>query len=95
MSRHFRPLFPFQLGESSAPEIIGAWLKEAGNLVDLSHSANGPESSPLSEASRVDGNGRGLENMKDGLEPHLCRPKIPQSEREVSFALSSAACHRP
>ena len=66
-AHHFGPLFPFQLGGSSAPEIIGVWLKEAGSLVDLSHSANGPESGPLSEASRVDGNGRGMENMKDGL----------------------------
>jgi hypothetical protein len=38
---YFRLLFPFQLGGSSAPEIIGAWPKEAGNLVDLPHSANG------------------------------------------------------
>jgi hypothetical protein len=46
--RHFRPLVPFQLGGSSAPEMIGAWPKETGNLIDLSYSAGGPESGPLS-----------------------------------------------
>jgi len=40
---HFRPLFPFQLGGSSALEMIGRTAKEAGNLVDLFHGGGGPE----------------------------------------------------
>jgi hypothetical protein len=48
ISMHFRPLFPFQLGGNSAPEMIGAWPKETGNLIDLSYGVGGPESGPLS-----------------------------------------------
>jgi hypothetical protein len=46
--RHFRPLFPFQLGGSSALEMIGRTAKEAGNLGDLFHGGGGPESGPES-----------------------------------------------
>jgi hypothetical protein len=51
--RHFRLLFRFQLGGSSAREMIGRTAKEADNLVDFFHGGGGPESGPLSSRPHV------------------------------------------
>ena len=86
-AHHFGPLFPFQLGGSSAPEIIGAWPKEAGNLVDLPHSANGLKVALCLMPHVL------MVTVEDGKYERwsgaaICvGRKIPQSEREAGLSI--------